>query len=156
MGTRIEVVDLCCDHCDSKCVSCDHCYSNWVCCDHCDSKWACCDFVRPTYLRGFMRPKKGMLRPLRLNVDRLRLCATKLFARLWGTQNRYLKTLWDSKKGMLRTLRLKMGMLRLCAGETFAAKTDMLRLPWSRFAIYVSTDTTQAVYVSTTLEKMLR
>ena len=51
-SSRVEVGDLCCDHCDSK----------WVCCDPCDSKWVCCDLVRPKYLPDFARPKTNMLR----------------------------------------------------------------------------------------------
>ena len=34
---------------------------NKVSCDHFDSKWVCCDFVRPKYLRDFVRPKTDML-----------------------------------------------------------------------------------------------
>ena len=49
----------------------------------------CCDFARP---------KKGILRPLRLKMGMLRLCATEKFARLCATQNRYDATLRDPKK----------------------------------------------------------
>ena len=69
---RVEVGDLCGDHCDSKWVCCDHCDPNrvccdhcdskWVCCDHCDSKWVCCDHCDPNWVCcnhcDFARPKK--------------------------------------------------------------------------------------------------
>ena len=36
----------------------------------------------------FARPKKGMVRSLRLKIGMLRLCATEMFARLWKLKNR--------------------------------------------------------------------
>ena len=112
MLTRVEVGDLCCDHCDS----------NRVCCDHCNPKWVCCDFARPKKNYATLRePNKACCDFARPKTDMLRLFAT---------QNGYVVTLCDPKQiccdfsrlklGMLQPLRLKMSMLRLCATETFA------------------------------------
>ena len=66
-GSRVEVGDLCCDHC----------HPNQVCCDHCDSKWIYCYFARPmNFLFDFAWSKEDMLR----------LCASQI---------RYIATLRD-------------------------------------------------------------
>ena len=66
-----------------------------------------------------LRPKPCILRPLRLIVGMLRLCATKTFARLCATQNKCCDFA-RLKLGMLRPLRLRVDTLRLCATKIFA------------------------------------
>ena len=60
-----------------------------VCATLRDQKQMYCDFLRP---------KKCMLRPLRLKMGMLRLCATETFARLCATQNIYVATLRNPKR----------------------------------------------------------
>ena len=60
-----------------------------------------------------------MLRPLRLKMGMLRLCATETFARLCATQNRYVAAFCYPKR-YVATIATQKGMLRLWATEIFA------------------------------------
>ena len=93
---------------------CDHCDPSRVCWNHCDSKCVFCDFARsknsyatlrdPEMIRcDFALPKKGMLRylqcnsgilrPLRLKISMLGLCARTLtFKTSKNLQNCSLKS----------------------------------------------------------------
>ena len=66
-------------HCATEVICATLCGPKKSCCDHCDSKWVwyVATLCNRSYLRDFVWPKKGLLRPLRLKLGVLRLCATE-------------------------------------------------------------------------------
>ena len=117
--------------------------------------------------RGLMlrplRLKMSMLLPLRLKIGMFQFCATeeflcgfarpkKVMLRHCATQKRYVATLQDPKKISCDTAR----PIKVC--DLYFDRLDQKmvcfdRLDWVR---YVSTDSKQDVYVSTTLEHSVR
>ena len=87
---------------------------------------------------SLVRPKSGMLRPLQLQMSMWRLCTTKEFARLCATQKRqvHVATIGPQNEHVA-TLRDPVRFFE------FDVSTD------STQARYVSTDPTKSVYVLT-------
>ena len=94
------------DHCDSKRVYCDFVRPKYLR-DFARPKQICCDFegtqircvattaTQNGHVATLKEPKLVVLRPLRLKMGMLRLCANEIFARLCGIQKRYVATLRD-------------------------------------------------------------
>ena len=112
-------------HCAIEVICATLCGPKKSCCDHCDSKWVwyVATLCNRSYLRDFVWPKKSLLRPLRLKLGVLRLCATEdICATLCGPKKvccdhcdskwvlcdrSYLRDFVWPEKSLLRPLRQK-------------------------------------------------
>ena len=124
-------------HCATEVICATLCGPKKSCCDHCDSKWVwyVATLCNRSYLRDFVWQKKSLLRPLRLKLGVLRLCATEdICATLCGPKKvccdhcdskwvlcdrSYLRDFVWPEKSLLRPLRQKNGYVATLCDQSY-------------------------------------